>query len=186
MAEELNNIIETEYTGITPETENRKNAYLDKLLNTYDKIFDMEIIEASDIGLKAKAHYMEAAKKAFMRAQRHEYVYIFDINNLDKTAFEKLREYSLNDGLNTIQPAKGYLSSFITVVILTASAEQNVKPLIEHHRHMQNLKKQKKGYVNQRICAVNFSDNVVIYNKDSKELGVFLQNFFPETEAQTE
>lgn len=184
MAEEITQIKSNEasISKTDPKVAEKKQKYLDKLIKTYDKIFQMELIEDSPVNLVATAHYMEYAKKAFMRAERHEYVFIFDIENLTKDAFETIREFSLNQGLEKIKPTKGYLSSFITTVILAANMEENVKPLIEYHRHMQNLKKQKRGYVNQRVCAVNFSADQVTCNKDSKELGIFLQNFSPDEE----
>ena len=155
-----------------------KQAYLDKLIKLYDKIFEMEQITESEIGLTTTAHYMESAKKAFMRAERHEYVFIYNVSKLDKELFLQIRDDALNKGLEKIQPTKGYLSSFITTVILAEEINKETMPLIEQHRDMKNMKRKKMGYVNQRISAVIFADNSVVYSKDCKELGVFLENFF--------
>ena len=163
-----------------------KQAYLDKLLQVYNKIFEMEKITDSEIGLTETAHYMQSAKKAFMRAERHEYVFIYDVKNLSKELFVQIRDDALEKGLAKIQPAKGYLSSFITTVILTEQIDEEAKPLIELHRYMKNLKRKKMGYANQRICAVVFADNSAVYSKDCKELGVFLENFFTAEFENTE
>ena len=158
-----------------------KAEYLEKLLNTYRKLFEMEEIADSENGLVAKAHYMERTENgrfAFMKAERHEYVYIFDMEQLTHAAFAEAADYSLQDGLEKIQPTKSHLASFITVVILADSIDNDGKTLVNKHRYVKNLKRQRKGYVNQRICAIDFSDGQVFCNKDSKPLGEFLQKFF--------
>ena len=162
----------------TTSVQEQKQAYLDKLIQTYDKIFEMEMIEGSDIGLVATAHYMQYAKKAFMRAERHEYVFIYDLAHLDKAAFDAINNATMESGLDKIQPTKGYLSSFLTAVILTETMDEEAKELIEKNAFIKNLKKIKKGYVNLRICAVDFTNTAVTHNRDSKELGDFLVKFF--------
>ena len=178
MTEELNKELNKDAANETNTVAEAKQAYLDKLIKLYDKIFEMEQITDSEIGLAVTAHYMESAKKAFMRAERHEYVFIYNVGKLEKELFLQIRDDALNKGLEKIKPTKGYLSSFITTVILAEEISEEAKPLIEQHRDMKNLKRKKMGYVNQRISAVLFADNSVVYSKDCKELGVFLENFF--------
>ena len=161
-----------------------KQTYLDNLLNTYDKIFEMEHFEEHELHLAATAHYMESAKKGFLRAERHEHVFLFDLSALDGDTFSRIRDWVLETGVEKINPTKGYLSTFLTAVILTGSVADDVRPMIAAYSKVLKLKRQKKGYVNQRICIVDFADHVVLSNKDAKELGDFLQNFFTFAEEQ--
>ena len=163
------------------EAKANKAAYRQKLLDTYKKIFEMETFEDDETGLIAKAHYSERTVKgkfSFMQSERHEYVYIYDVDKLDVDKFAEASHYSWENGIETIEPAKGYLSSFITVVILADEIEDDALFLINKHRMLKNLKRQKMGIVNQRICGVDFSTETSYCNKDSKELGAFLQKFF--------
>lgn len=171
----------TEQTMPTPEATEKKQACLNKLLNTYKQKFDMEMAEDSDIGLVAIAHYMEKASKgrfAFMKAERHEYVYIFDLVQLDKESFTAAVNFSLEDGIDRIQPTKGHLNTFITVVILADDVDAESKNLVIKNRYMRSLKRQKKGYINQRVCSIDFGKNDITNNKDANILGEFLKNFF--------
>ena len=170
-----------EPTAPTPEAAAKKQTCLNKLLNTYKQKFDMETTEDSEIGLMAIAHYMEKTSKgrlAFMKAERHEYVYIFDLTRLDKDSFTAAVNFSLEDGIDRIQPTKGHLNTFITVVILADDVDEESKNLVIKNRYMRSLKRQKKGYINQRVCSVDFGKNDITNNKDANILGDFLKKFF--------
>ncbi len=174
---ENENITQAEQTAAAAD---KKQACLDKLLNTYKQRFEMEMTEDSEIGLTAIAHYMEKASRgkfAFMKAERHEYVYIFNLPALDKDSFTAAINYSLENGIERIQPTKGYLTTFITVVILADDVDEEGKNLVIKNRYMRSLKRSKKGYVNQRVCSIDFSKDEVVCNKDAKGLGDFLRNF---------
>lgn len=166
---------------INPKALETKAVYRQKLLDTYKKIFQTETFDNNPSGLIAKAHYSERTVKgkfAFMQSERNEYVYIYDIDKLTADVFADAANFSWENGIETIQPVKGYLSSFITVVILANKIDDESIMLINKHRMLKNLKRQKMGIVNQRICGVDFSSETAFCNKDSKELGVFLQKFF--------
>ena len=174
----------TENTNITPAEQtpegSKKQACLEKLLNTYKQRFEMEMAEENDMGLVAVAHYMEKASKgrfAFMKAERHEHVFIFDVGHLNKDTFTAAINHSRENGIERIQPVKGYLDTFITSVILAEDMDEEAETLVIKNRYMTSLKKIKKGYVNQRVCAIDFSKNKVINNKDAKGLGEFMKNF---------
>lgn len=185
MTETQHNENKVSVPSLDPNTQKDKQAYLDSLINTYDKIFEMERFQEHALNLVATAHYMESAKKGFLRAERHEHVFLFDLTALDSDTFTEIRDWVLETGVEKINPTKGYLSTFLTAVILTGSVADEVRPLIAGYSKMLKLRRQKKGYVNQRICIVDFSDHSVLSNKDAKELGDFLQNFFT-LAAQTE
>ena len=152
-------------------------ARLEKLLLAYSHHYDIERDVHTDEGdySAAATFYMRdetyaVIKKAVISAyEQYEYVYFHLAEHLDAAAAKELLNRTLKTGMAQIKPHKEHRCSYVTLVILADTIDEEAKALIQKTRFQKNYRLALHGWMEYHIAAMECSTHSFFSNPAGKE-----------------
>ena len=152
-------------------------ARLEKLLKAYSHHYDIERDVHTDEGdyPATATFYMRDENYAFIREavisayEQHEYLYFYMTEHLDGAAAKKLLDRTLKAGMSRIKPHKEHKCSYVTLVILADTMDEEAKSLIQKTRFQKNYRLALHGWMEYHIAAMECSTHSFLSNPAGKE-----------------
>ena len=166
--------------------ENTRQEYLNKLLDAYSHHYDIQrdiAVEGGSFPAMAiyflrDENYLISRKHVLSAVENHEYVYFHETEHLDAEGLEKLIGVTREDGLGHIKHSKDHMSSFVTLVILAESIDEEAKTLIRKTRFHKNYRLALQGWMEYHIAAMEISTCSFLSNPAGKEARKLLERNF--------
>ena len=162
---------------------------LDKLLEAYSHHYNIERDVAVEGGHfpAAATFFMRDENYAFVKQavisayEQYDYTYFYLTEHLDaKTAQEQL-DLALKAGMSRIKPHKEHKSSYVTLVILANTIDEEAKALIQKTRFQKNFRLALHGWMEYHITAMECSTNSFLSNPAGKGAKKTLESNFGST-----
>ena len=165
-----------------------KDMILDKLMKAYSHHYDIgPAVDAEGWHYPATAtfflrdeNYVLSKKNVISAFEQYDYVYIYAAEHLDAPATKKLLDDTLKTGMGQIKPHKEHKSSYVTLVILADTIDEEAKKLIRKTRFQKNFRLALHGWMEYHIAAMEISTNSFLCNPAGKGAKKTLElNFGP-------
>ena len=146
------------------------------LLGVYSAYYDVE--EISEEGpLKAlcayhsrESQYVLSKKVELWAAESHEYLYLWDMEQLEEEGAEEIFARVLSDGEPRVKPHSQHMSTYLTAVILYESAAPRALERLKKLKKRREFKLSLHGWMEFRIAAVDLSTGEISTNRAGKVL----------------
>jgi hypothetical protein len=150
---------------------------LEKLLKAYSHHYDIDRDVHTEEGdyPAAATFFMRDENYAFIREavisayEQYEYVYFFMAEHLDASATKELLDRTLKAGMARIKPHKEHKCSYVTLVILADTMDEEAKNLIQKTRFQKNYRLALHGWMEYHIAAMETSTHSFLSNPAGKE-----------------
>jgi len=150
---------------------------LEKVLRAYSQHYDVERDVKTEVGEypAAATFYMRDENYAFIREavisayEQYEYVYFYSAEHLDGAAAKELLDRTLKVGMARIKPHKEHKSSYVTLVILADTMDEEARKLIQKTRFQKNYRLALHGWMEYHIAAMECSTHSFLSNPAGKE-----------------
>jgi len=149
---------------------------LDKLLEAYSHHYN--VVRHADhegSGYPATADFFMRdenyafSKKAVLSAyEQYDYTYFYLADHLDTNGARQVLDQTLRAGLDRIKPHKEHKSSYVTLVILANSIDEEAKTLIRKTRFQKNYRLSLHGWMEYHIAAMECSTMSFLSNPGGK------------------
>jgi len=163
-------------------------ARLEKLLKAYSHHYDIDRDVHTDEGdyPATATFYMRDENYAFIKTavisayEQYEYLYFYLAEHLDAAAARALLDRTLKTGMGRIKPHKEHKSSYVTLVILADTMDEEARKLIQKTRFQKNYRLALHGWMEYHIAAMECSTHSFFSNPAGKEAKKTLEaNFAP-------
>ena len=159
---------------------------LEKLLKAYSHHYDIVRNVATDHGKypATATFFMRDENYAFIKEavisayEQYEYVFFCLEEHLTVESARTLLDQALKDGMACIRPHKEHKSSFVTLVILANTIDEEAKNLIQKTRFQKNFRLALHGWMEYHISAMECSTNRFLCNPAGKEAKKILESNF--------
>ena len=150
---------------------------LEKLLKAYSHHYDIDRdvhTEEGDYPATA-TFYMRDENYAFIKEavisayEQYEYLYFFMAEHLDAAGAKDLLDRTLKTGMTRIKPHKEHRCSYVTLVILADTIDEEAKKLIQKTRFQKNYRLALHGWMEYHIAAMEISTHSFLSNPAGKE-----------------
>ena len=150
---------------------------LEKLILAYSHHYDIERDVHTDEGdyPAAATFYMRDENYAFIKEavisayEQYEYVYFHLADHLDAAGAKDLLDRTLKTGMTRIKPHKEHRCSYVTLVILADTIDEEAKKLIQKTRFQKNYRLALHGWMEYHIAAMEISTQSFLSNPAGKE-----------------
>lgn len=150
---------------------------LNKLLNAYSHNYDIAYhvtVDGNEYPAAATYYlrdenYLISRKHVLSALEQHEYVYFYLCENLSAKDLQKQIEISFNAGMMQIKPHKEHMSSYVTLVILAETIDEDAKKLLKKTHYRKNFLLALHGWMEYHIAAMETSTMRFFSNRDGKE-----------------
>lgn len=165
-----------------------KQAILEKLFSIYSHQYDLDreglqgggVFPATATYFLRDENYLISKKHVLSAVENYDYVYFCLADHLDASTLQKYIDQSLQLGRERIHPHKEHMSSFITLVILADTIDDEAKRRIQKTKHKTYFRLAFHGWMEYHISAVEISTKKVFSNPAGRETRKLLeQNFGP-------
>ena len=154
-----------------------KEMILDKLLRAYSHQYDISpALDAEGWHYPATAtfymrdeNYVITKQAVIYAFEQYEYVYFYTTDHLDGASAKKLLDDTLKTGMTRVKPHKEHKSSYVSLVILADSMDEEAKRLIQKTRFQKNFRLALHGWMEYHIAAMEISTNSFLCNPAGKE-----------------
>ena len=145
---------------------------LEKLLNAYAHSYDIERdVEVEGGRFPATAffylrdeHYLVRRDKQFYATEQHDYTYFCLADHLDEAELERQIELSMKAGMARVRPHKEHMCSYVTLVILANTIDEEAKRRIRRTRFHKNFRLALHGWMEYHIAAMECSTRTFLSN----------------------
>jgi len=149
---------------------------LDKLLNAYSHQYDIERDVAVDGGsFPATAtfylrdeNYLVSKKHVLSAVENYDYTYFYIAEHLDAETLREQIELTKKVGMARVKPHKDHMSSFVSLVILADTIDDEAKKLIKKTRFQKYFRLALHGWMEYHIAAMECSTNSFLSNPAGK------------------
>ena len=162
---------------------------LDKLLEAYSHHYNVE----RDVEIEG-GHYPAAAtffmrdenyafvKQAVISAyEQYDYTFFFLAEHLDAQTAKQQLDLALKAGMSRIKPHKEHNSSYVSLVMLANTIDEEAKTLIRKTRFQKNFRLALHGWMEYHITAMECSTNSFLSNPAGKGAKKTLESNFGST-----
>ena len=151
-------------------------ARLEKLIKSYSHHYDIELDVHTDEGdyPATATFYMRDENYAFVKEavisayEQHEYLYFYLTEHLDGAAAKDLLDRTLKTGMSRVKPHKEHKCSYVTLVILADTMDEEAKALIQKTRFQKNYRLALHGWMEYHIAAMEISTQSFLSNPAGK------------------
>ena len=120
----------------------QKQAMLDKLLNAYSHQYDIDRdvnVEGTTFPATATfflrdENYLVSKKHVLSAVENYDYTYFYITEHLDAETLRSQIELTKKAGTARIKPSRDHMSSFISLIILADTIDDEAKKLIKKTR----------------------------------------------------
>ena len=146
------------------------------LKKAYAAYFDVEEID-DGTALKAlcsfhvrDSQYVLVKKAELWAAENHEYLYLWDAEQLDTALVEEMFRRTLADGEPRVRPHSQHMYTYLTAVALYDSAQPDALERLKKLKKRREFKLSLHGWMEFRIAAVDLSTGEITVNRAGKAL----------------
>ena len=147
------------------------------LMGIYSAYYDVEEIPGEE-PLKAlcayhsrDSQYVLSKKVELWAAESHEYLYLWDVEQLEEGKAEEIFARVLADGEPRVKPHSQHMSTYLTAVVLYESAAPRALEQLKKLKKRREFKLSLHGWMEFRIAAVDLSTGDIATNRSGKDLG---------------
>jgi len=139
---------------------------LDKLLDAYSHHYNVmrDGVETEGGSYPAAAEFfMRDENYAFSKRvvlsayEQYDYTYFYLADHLDGAEARRVLDLTLKTGMSRIRPHKEHKSSYVTLVILADTIDEEAKALIKKTRFQKNFRLALHGWMEYHIAAMECS-----------------------------
>ncbi len=146
------------------------------LIGAYSAYYDVEEIPGEG-PLKAlcayhsrESQYVLSKKAELWAAESHEYLYLWEVEQMEEGSGEKIFAQVLSDGEPRIKPHSQHMSTYLTAVVLYESAAPRTLQQLKKLKKRREFKLSLHGWMEFRIAAVDLSTGEISTNRAGKVL----------------
>ena len=160
-----------------------KQEILDKLLKSYSHQYDIErdvTVEGEHFPALATFYlrdenYIVSKKHVISAVENYDYTYFYITDHLDVETLQHQIELTKRLGIARVKPHKEHMSSFISLVILADTIDEEAKQLIKKTRFQKYFRLALHGWMEYHIAAVECSTNSFLSNPAGKGVKKILE-----------
>ena len=109
------------------------------------------------------------SKKVVLSAfEQYDYTYFYLADHLDAAGAKQLLDRTLEIGMSRVCPHKEHKSSYVTLVILANTIDEEAKKLIRKTRFQKNFRLSLHGWMEYHIAAMECSTHSFLSNPGGK------------------
>ncbi|MBR4743804.1 MAG: hypothetical protein IK082_06410 [Oscillospiraceae bacterium] len=155
---------------------------VERLLSTYGQWYDLTRVEdGGPLVATGEFHehgtgYILIRKAEMWSADCHEYLYVFSVETLDRACFEQCLAKARELGEPLVKPAEGHKSTYLTVVIICGTADEEGLTALRKCRIRKSFQLSLQGWMEVHTAAVAVRGNVIASNGDGRRTREFLKN----------
>lgn len=149
---------------------------LDKLLNAYSHQYDIARDVTVDGGsFPATAtfylrdeNYLISKKHVLSAVENYDYTYFYITDHLDAATLRQQIDLTMKVGTARVKPHRDHMSSFVSLVILADTIDEEAKKLIRKTRFQKYFRLALHGWMEYHIAAMETSTNSFLSNPAGK------------------
>ena len=149
---------------------------LDKLLNAYSHQYDIARDVTVDGGFfPATAtfylrdeNYIISKKHVLSAVENYDYTYFYITDHLDAATLRQQIDLTMKVGTARVKPHRDHMSSFVSLVILADTIDEEAKKLIRKTRFQKYFRLALHGWMEYHIAAMETSTNSFLSNPAGK------------------
>ncbi|MEY8417915.1 hypothetical protein AALA83_01380 [Oscillospiraceae bacterium 44-5] len=154
----------------------RSEQVLEELKSAYAAYYDVEGVHDGS-ALKAlcsyhtrDSQYVLVKKAELWAAENHEYLYLWDAEELDGAMVEEIFQRTLADGEPRVHPHSQHMYTYLTAVALYSSAQPDALAQLKKLKKRREYKLSLHGWMEFRIAAVDLSTGELTVNRAGRAL----------------
>ena len=166
-----------------------KQEILSKLLEVYSHQYNIDA-DGSENGMghyPATAtyflrdeNYLITKKHVLNAVENYDYMYFLLADHLDAETLRKEIDFSFEEGMKRIKPHKEHMSSFVSLVIIADSIDDDAKKLLKRIKRRKYFRLALHGWMEYHIAAIETCTQSVLSNPAGRDKRKTLeQNFVP-------
>ena len=149
---------------------------LDKLLNAYSHQYDIErdvtveggFFPATATFYLRDENYLISKKHVLSAVENYDYTYFYITDHLDAATLHQQIDLTKKVGGARVKPHKEHMSSFVTLVILADTIDEEAKKIIRKTRFQKYFRLALHGWMEYHIAAMESSTNSFLSNPAGK------------------
>jgi hypothetical protein len=149
---------------------------LDKLLNAYSHQYDIErdvTVEGGHFPATATFYprdenYLISKKHVLSAVENYDYTYFYITDHLDAATLRHQIDLTMKVGSARVKPHREHMSSFVTLVVLADTIDEEAKKLIRKTRFQKYFRLALHGWMEYHIAAMETSTNSFLSNPAGK------------------
>ena len=149
---------------------------LDKLLSAYSHQYDIARDVTVDGGsFPATAtfylrdeNYIINKKHVLSAVENYDYTYFYITDHLDAATLRQQIDLTMKVGTARVKPHRDHMSSFVSLVILADTIDEEAKKLIRKTRFQKYFRLALHGWMEYHIAAMETSTNSFLSNPAGK------------------
>ncbi len=154
------------------------DEYFERLLRSYSDYFDIvRDTSYADLSVAAEAafhsrseKYVLVRKAQLWAAEAHEYVFFVRTDRLDPETYGTYSRVILEEGLSRVKPEKDHMYTYITLLFLADSVDQEVQKLIAKTRCHKDYLFSIHGWADYRVAAWDGTEQKAYTNRAGRPL----------------
>ena len=156
---------------------------LDKLLNAYSHQYDIARDVTVDGGsFPATAtfylrdeNYLISKKHVLSAVENYDYTYFYITEHLDAATLQQQIDLTKKVGCARVKPHREHMSSYVTLVILADTIDEEAKKIIRKTRFQKYFRLALHGWMEYHIAAMESSTNNFLSNPAGKGVKKILE-----------
>jgi len=161
----------------------QRNQKLEQLLLAYQRYFDIKRdveIDGDVFSAFAEFHstsekYVLVKKAKLWALENNEYAYFYLTEKLDIEELDRIYKKALEAGSKLVVPHSEHMYSFVTLVILADDIDAAAAEALKKIRFEKNFRLSLHGWMEFRIAAISFSDDMIVNNRSGKGVREILE-----------
>ena len=149
---------------------------LEKLLNAYSHQYDIDrdvTVEGGSFPATATFYlrdenYLISKKHVLSAVENYDYTYFYVTDHLDAATLRQQIDLTMKVGGARVKPHREHMSSFVTLVILADTIDEEAKKIIKKTRFQKYFRLALHGWMEYHIAAMECSTNSFLSNPAGK------------------
>ena len=149
---------------------------LEKLLNAYSHQYDIDrdvTVEGGSFPATATFYlrdenYLISKKHVLSAVENYDYTYFYVTDHLDAATLRQQIDLTMKVGGARVKPHREHMSSFVTLVILADTIDEEAKKIIKKTRFQKYFRLALHGWMEYHIAAMETSTNSFLSNPAGK------------------
>ena len=159
---------------------------LDKLLNAYSHQYIVErdvTVEGGSFPATATfflrdENYLISKKHVLSAVENYDYTYFYVTDHLDAATLRQQIDLTMKVGMARVKPHREHMSSYVSLVILADTIDEEAKKLIRKTRFQKYYRLSLHGWMEFHIAATESSTNSFLSNPAGKGIKKVLEQNF--------
>ncbi len=163
--------------------ENEMQTKLEKLLRAYSHQYDIArdvTVEGGQFPATATFYlrdenYLISKKHVLSAVENYDYTYFYVADHLDAVTVKQQIDLVMKVGGDRVKPHKEHMSSFVSLVILANTIDEEAKAIIRKTRFQKYFRLSLHGWMEFHIAATELSTNSFLSNPAGKGVKKILE-----------